>query len=82
MTHGDAALAAESVVYTAHLDHVGITVSDLDAALDFFVGLGLEVEGRMDMEGEFVDTVTGIPSGPEIPWSRTAGSAADRKSVV
>lgn len=44
-----------------HLDHVGITVSDLDAALDFFVGLGLEVEGRMDMEGEFVDTVTGIP---------------------
>jgi len=42
-------------------DHVGVTVSDLDAAVAFFVGLGLEVEGRMSMEGEFVDTVIGIP---------------------
>jgi catechol 2,3-dioxygenase-like lactoylglutathione lyase family enzyme len=42
-------------------DHVGITVADLDAATAFFVGLGLEVEGRMSMEGEFVDTVIGIP---------------------
>lgn len=43
------------------LDHVGITVADLEAATAFFVGLGLEVEGRMTMEGEFVDTVIGIP---------------------
>ena len=43
-------------------DHVGITVADLDAALAFFVALGLEVEGRMFMEGEFVDTVIGIPN--------------------
>jgi catechol 2,3-dioxygenase-like lactoylglutathione lyase family enzyme len=42
-------------------DHVGITVADLDAVTAFFVGLGLEVEGRMFMEGEFVDTVIGIP---------------------
>lgn len=42
-------------------DHVGITVADLDAAIAFFVGLGLELEGRMFMEGEFVDTVIGIP---------------------
>jgi len=42
-------------------DHVGITVADLDAATAFFVGLGLEVEGRTSMEGEFVDTVIGIP---------------------
>ncbi|MDT0212398.1 VOC family protein [Rothia sp. ARF10] len=44
-----------------HFDHVGLTVSDLDAALDFFVSLGFELEGRMFMEGEFVDTVIGIP---------------------
>lgn len=44
-----------------HFDHVGITVADLDTALSFFVSLGLEIEGRMFMEGEFVDTVTGIP---------------------
>jgi catechol 2,3-dioxygenase-like lactoylglutathione lyase family enzyme len=42
-------------------DHVGITVADIDTAADFFVGLGFEVEGRMFMEGEFVDTVIGIP---------------------
>jgi catechol 2,3-dioxygenase-like lactoylglutathione lyase family enzyme len=42
-------------------DHVGITVADLDKATAFFVRLGLQVEGRMFMEGEFVDTVIGIP---------------------
>jgi len=41
-------------------DHVGITVADLDAAIEFFVGLGLEVEGRMSIEGEFLDTVIGM----------------------
>ena len=44
------------------IDHIGITVGDLDAATAFFVGLGLEVEGRMFMEGDFVDTVIGIPN--------------------
>src|ERR1700728_5266079 len=44
-------------------DHVGITVADLDTVTAFFVGLGLEVEGaRMFVEGEFLDTVIGIPS--------------------
>ena len=42
-------------------DHVGITVSDLDSVTAFFVGLGLEVEGRMFVEGDFLDTVIGIP---------------------
>jgi catechol 2,3-dioxygenase-like lactoylglutathione lyase family enzyme len=43
-------------------DHVGITVADLDTVTAFFVGLGLEVEGqRMSVEGEFLDTVIGIP---------------------
>ena len=43
-------------------DHVGITVADMDAVTAFFVGLGLEVEGRTFVEGEFVDTVIGIPN--------------------
>ena len=42
-------------------DHVGITVADLDAVTAFFVALGLEVEGRTFVEGEFLDTVCGIP---------------------
>ncbi|MCU7722865.1 VOC family protein [Actinoplanes sp. KI2] len=42
-------------------DHVGITVADLDAVTAFFVALGLEVEGRTFVEGEFLETVCGIP---------------------
>ena len=55
-------------------DHVGITVADLDLATAFFTGLGLEVEGRMPIEGEFVDTVIGIPgSRSEIVMLRPPG---------
>ena len=43
-------------------DHVGITVADIDKVTAFFVGLGLGVEGRMFIDGEFVDTVIGIPN--------------------
>src|SRR5579872_6993932 len=42
-------------------DHVGITVKDLDTVMSFFVGLGFETSGRMVLEGEFLDTVIGIP---------------------
>ena len=55
-------------------DHVGITVADLERAVAFFVGLGFEIEGRMAMEGEFVDTVIGIPdSRSEIVMLRPPG---------
>jgi catechol 2,3-dioxygenase-like lactoylglutathione lyase family enzyme len=55
-------------------DHVGITVADLDRVTAFFVGLGLEVEGRTSMEGEFVDTVIGIPnSRSEVVMLRPPG---------
>ncbi|HVX52884.1 VOC family protein [Nocardioides sp.] len=40
-------------------DHVGITVADLDAMTAFFEALGLQAEGRMFVEGEFLDTVIG-----------------------
>ena len=60
--------------HVRRFDHVGITVADLDRATAFFVGLGLEVEGRMFMEGEFVDTVIGIPdSRSEIVMLRPPG---------
>ena len=47
--------------HVRRFDHVGITVADLDTAAAFFVGLGLEVEGRQTVEGDFLDTVIGIP---------------------
>lgn len=46
--------------HVRRFDHVGITVADLDLVAAFFVGLGLEAEGRMFLEGEFLDTVCGI----------------------
>jgi catechol 2,3-dioxygenase-like lactoylglutathione lyase family enzyme len=52
----------DHMTHIRHFDHVGITVADLDAVTAFFVALGLEVEGRMFIEGEFVDTVIGIPN--------------------
>ena len=58
-------------------DHVGITVADLDAATAFFVALGHEVEGRTYVEGEFLETVCGIPGSPtEIVMLRTADGSA------
>ncbi len=46
--------------FVRRFDHVGVTVADLDAAAAFFVGLGLKVEGRTFVEGEFIDTVIGM----------------------
>ena len=55
-------------------DHVGVTVEDLDAAVEFFVGLGLELEGQTVVEGEFLDTVCGIPdSKTEVAMMRPPG---------
>ena len=57
-----------------HFDHVGITVRDLDTVTAFFVGLGFEAEGRAVLEGEFLDTVIGIPDArTEIVMLRPPG---------
>jgi len=42
------------------LDNMGIVVEDLDAAVDFFRVLGLELEGRGMVEGEWAGRVTGL----------------------
>lgn len=42
------------------MDNVGIVVEDLDAAIEFFRELGLELEGRAPIEGEWADGVTGL----------------------
>ena len=42
------------------LDNVGIVVEDLDAAIEFFTELGLELEGRAPIEGDWADRVTGL----------------------
>jgi catechol 2,3-dioxygenase-like lactoylglutathione lyase family enzyme len=42
------------------MDNVGIVVDDLDATIDFFRALGLELEGRATIEGEWAGRVTGL----------------------
>lgn len=42
------------------MDNVGIVVEDLDAAIEFFSELGLELEGRAPIEGAWADGVTGL----------------------
>ena len=42
------------------MDNVGIVVESLDAAISFFAELGLELEGRTMIEGEWAGRVTGL----------------------
>ena len=42
------------------MDNVGIVVDDLDAAIAFFAELGMELEGRMPIEGSWAENVVGL----------------------
>jgi catechol 2,3-dioxygenase-like lactoylglutathione lyase family enzyme len=44
------------------MDNVGIVVESLDAAITFFSELGLKLEGRGMVEGEWAGRVTGLAS--------------------
>ena len=43
------------------MDNVGIVVESLDTAIEFFTELGLTLEGRAMIEGEWAGRVTGVP---------------------
>ena len=54
------------------MDNVLIVVEDLDAAIAFFIELGMELEGRMEIEGDWADRVIGIDGAKdEIATLRT-----------
>jgi catechol 2,3-dioxygenase-like lactoylglutathione lyase family enzyme len=42
------------------LDNVGIVVDDLEAAIAFFVELGMELEGKAQIEGPWADRTVGL----------------------
>ncbi len=42
------------------MDNIGIVVEDLEETIDFFRELGLELEGRAMIEGEWAGRVTGL----------------------
>ena len=54
------------------MDNVGIVVEDLDAAIEFFTELGLDLEGRAPIEGDWADGTTGLKNQRvEIAMMRT-----------
>jgi len=42
------------------IDNIDVMVDDLDAAIEFFSELGMELEGRTTVEGESVDRLLGL----------------------
>jgi catechol 2,3-dioxygenase-like lactoylglutathione lyase family enzyme len=42
------------------MHNVGVVVEDIDAAIEFFRELGLELEDRAPIEGDWADGVTGL----------------------
>ena len=42
------------------MDNVLVVVDDLEAAIAFFVELGMELEGRTTVEGSWVDRIVGL----------------------
>ncbi|MFC9440190.1 VOC family protein [Nocardia sp. NPDC057030] len=60
--------------FAQRFDHIGLTVADIDTATAFFVGLGLEADQKMTVEGEFLDTVIGMTgAATEIVMLRLPG---------
>jgi len=54
------------------MDNVAIVVADLDAAVAFFTDLGLELEGKAQIEGLVADHTTGLDGvRTEIAMMRT-----------
>jgi catechol 2,3-dioxygenase-like lactoylglutathione lyase family enzyme len=63
------------------MDNVGIVVEDLGGAIDFFRELGLELEGRATIEGEWAGRVTGLgDQRVEIAMMRTPDGPAGSSS--
>lgn len=42
------------------MDHVSVVVDDLEAAIAFFAGLGMELEGEASMEGDWLDRINAL----------------------
>ena len=62
------------------MDNVGIVVESLDTAISFFE-VGLKLEGRATIEGDWAERVTGLhPMRVEIAMMRTPTATASLRS--
>ena len=65
------------------MDNVGIVVEDLEATIEFFRELGLELEGRATIEGEWAGRVTGLgDQRVEIAMMRTPDGQPARDLAI
>jgi catechol 2,3-dioxygenase-like lactoylglutathione lyase family enzyme len=58
-------MTAHSLCYTRdmtikRMDHVSVVVDDLEAAIAFFIALGMTIEGKAPIEGPWVDRINGL----------------------
>ena len=60
------------------MDNVGIVVESLDAAISFFAELGLELEGRATIDGDWAGRVTGLSDQRVVGGVRTATRSGRR----
>ena len=60
VTIGASARPQGEIMTVKRMDNVGIVVEDIDAAIAFFAELGLELEGRTPIEGDWADGATGL----------------------
>lgn len=65
-------------MHVQRMDHVGIVVKDLVAAKEFFLALGLTLEGEAELGGAFVEDVIGLEGVRDtVAYMRTpSGEAA------
>jgi catechol 2,3-dioxygenase-like lactoylglutathione lyase family enzyme len=63
------------------MDNVGIVVDDLGGTIDFFQELGLELEGRATIEGEWAGRVTGLAGRLELSCFLTPPVVADHRKA-
>ncbi len=64
------------------MEHVGIVVDDLPAAIDFFTQLGLEPGGKGQVEGESVERIIGLDEvKAELAMLRAPGGQAEIELV-
>jgi ribosomal protein S18 acetylase RimI-like enzyme len=65
------------------MEHVGIVVDDLAAATEFFVELGLELQGEGPVEGRWVDRVVRLDGGrAEIAILQTPDGRPERAAFL
>jgi catechol 2,3-dioxygenase-like lactoylglutathione lyase family enzyme len=60
------------------MDHVGVVVKDLPAAIEFFTQLGMEAQGNGSVGGELVDRIVGL-DGVQVEMAMLKTPGGDAK---